>query len=324
MDESRPNLTVVTGGLGFIGSRLLRSLLQKDSPQSLLAVDHPFQEKKRANRSLTASVALLDHQAFLDALASGALHPETIIHLGASAAPASADHDGLAENNLEYSRILWNWCAEHQARFFYASSAATYGQGAFGFDDEAALQSLNPQTPYGILKHAFDLWVEEQACSSNPTPIQWIGLKLFNVFGPGESHKEGRASFVYQAFQEIKRTGKVQLYEPGEQARDFIHVSQVVDIIQQFLNKPAINGIFNVGTGRATGLKTVAEMVFVAMNLTPVIDIIPLPHKMRSGYQQLTQATMTKAAKAGIQVPELSLEKAIADYISYLLCRNPA
>lgn len=317
------NLITVTGSEGFIGGRLVRAL---QGGGSLLAVDHPLAHWKRDNRVF--SVPFKDHDRFLHELSSRRLCPSLIVHLGACSSTTEISWDYLRTNNLEYSKSLWNWCADANVRFIYASSAATYGDGSSGFDDDSPLSHLEPLNLYGRSKHEFDLWIEEQVRSGAKLPAQCVGFKFFNVFGPGEAHKGRMASMVFHAYHQIKRTGRVRLfasdrhdYEDGGQLRDFIYVDQVVDVILQCVRIPGINGLFNLGTGKARSFKDLALAVFAALGLPPQIEYIPMPGDLQGKYQYFTQATMAKAARAGLVLPELSLEGAVRRYVEWLEAR---
>jgi len=313
-------MIAVTGALGFIGSRILLDLLKRQPAASLLAVDHPLRNEKRVN--VVNGVRFLDHQAFLEALARGESAPGIIIHMGACSSTTETDWNFLRANNLEYSQTLWQWCAANRRRLIYASSAATYGDGSDGFDDEADIGRLKPLNLYGKSKQDFDLWVRDQQRLPAPKPPQCAGFKFFNVFGPGESHKARMASMVYHSYHQIRDNGRVKLfkshrpdYTDGGQLRDFIYVGQVVSMILQCVDNPAISGLFNLGTGEARSFRELSEAVFAALKLDPAIDYIPMPEDLQGKYQYFTQATMAKAARAGLRLPKLSLEEAVAEYV---------
>lgn len=314
-------MIAVTGSLGFIGSRVLGALAAQRDPGSLLSVDHPFVAEKAGNQ--VPHVPFLDHDAFLAKLTAGKVNPEVIIHLGACSSTTETNWDYLRRNNLEYSQTLWNWCAQQKARLIYASSAATYGDGSRGFDDESEISRLQPLNLYGKSKHDFDLWVQAQR---QPEPAQCAGFKFFNVFGPGESHKGRMASMVFHSFHQIRASGRVRLFEShrpdyahGGQLRDFIYIEQVVDVLLQCVANPSISGLFNLGTGRARSFADLSNAVFAALKKPSQIDYIPMPLDIRDKYQYFTQATMAKASRAGLRLPEVSLEDAVADYVGRLL-----
>jgi ADP-L-glycero-D-manno-heptose 6-epimerase len=312
---------VITGAAGFIGGQLLESFARQHPVAELLAVDHPVTEAKRPNLAAVPGVAFLDHTAFVGALEAGTLSPDLILHMGACSSTTEQDWGYLADNNLHYSQRLWRWCARHGRRLIYASSAATYGDGARGFDDESPLAELQPLNLYGRSKHEFDLWVEQQVKQGQPQPVQSVGLKFFNVFGPGEAHKGRMASMVYHGYHQIQREGVVRLfkshrpdYTDGGQLRDFIYVRDLVRVMTELAERPAVSGLFNLGTGRAHSFRELLEALFAALNLPPRIEYVPMPEDLQGRYQYFTQATMRKLARAGVPYVPTPLAEAVADY----------
>jgi ADP-L-glycero-D-manno-heptose 6-epimerase len=288
----------------------------------LVAVDHPLTEDKSDNRKVSADVRFLEHFTFLREL--NVLKPEVIIHLGACSSTVENSWSYLQQNNLEYSKVLWLWCAENGRRLIYASSAATYGDGSRGFDDEKDIRPLEPLNLYGRSKQEFDLWVAEQEARKLKLK-QCCGLKFFNVFGPGESHKGRMASMVFHSFNQIRATGRVKLfeshrpdYEHGGQLRDFIYVEQVVEIIEALIGEKSVSGLFNVGSGKARSFRELAEAVFSALKQRPEIEYVPMPEDLRDKYQYFTQATMCKLPRHGIAIRQVPLEESVKDYISRL------
>ncbi len=322
-------MIVVTGAVGFIGSRIMEALPRRGRHSTLLAVDHPLVASKSANAF--PGIRFVDHLAFLQELHEGLIAPEIIVHMGACSSTTETNWDYLRDNNLEYSKTLWRWCAEHNRRLIYASSAATYGDGAEGFDDEQDLARLQPLNLYGRSKHDFDLWVRDREASKEKRPAQCVGFKFFNVFGFGEAHKGRMASMVFHGYNQILATGRVRLFQShkegygdGGQLRDFVYIEQVVDMILQCIDHPEINGLFNLGTGRARSFKDLIEATFRALGLVPTIEYIPMPEDLRGKYQYFTEATMAKAARAGLRLRDISLEDAVADYVSRLKSSAPA
>ncbi len=320
-----PGSVAITGAAGFIGSRVLEHWARRRPAADLLAVDHPLVDAKRGNLGVAPGVPFLGHSAFLDRLERGELSPELIIHLGACSSTTESSWDYLAENNLRYSQRLWNWCAAHGRQLIYASSAATYGDGSGGFDDERPIGRLLPLNLYGRSKHEFDLWVEAQAGSGAATPRQSVGLKFFNVFGPGEAHKGRMASMVFHGWRQIRELGAVQLfqshrpdYADGGQLRDFISVGDVVRVMAALAERPQVSGLFNLGTGRAESFRTLMEAVFQAMGREPAIRYIPMPDDLRGKYQYFTEATMAKLARAGVPCTPTPLAAAVAHYVQWL------
>lgn len=316
---------VVTGAAGFIGSRLLADLSSRHPAADLLAVDHPVLEAKQANLGSAPGVMFLGHSDFIEALEAGRLDPRLILHMGACSSTTEQDWGFLAENNLRYSQRLWSWCAARGRRLIYASSAATYGDGSDGFDDELPISRLSPLNLYGRSKHEFDLWVEAQVADGRPRPAQSVGLKFFNVFGSGEAHKGRMASMVFHGFEQIRSTGRVRLfrshrpdYADGGQLRDFIYVDDIVDVVVALVADPAVSGLFNLGTGKARSFRDLTEAVFAAMGLPPQIEYVPMPEDLQGRYQYFTQATMRKLADAGIRYRPTPLEDAVARYVARL------
>lgn len=332
-DTSNPQRTtglppiriVVTGAAGFIGGQLLQALRGLHAAAELLAVDHPLKPAMGNGASAFGGVRFLTHTQFLEALNAGILRPELIFHLGACSSTTETDWNYLADNNLGYSQKLWNWAAAHGARVLYASSAATYGDGENGFDDTLELSRLRPLNLYGKSKHDFDLWVEEQVGRGAPRPVQSVGFKFFNVFGPGEAHKGRMASMVWHGHHQILKEGRVRLFEShrpdyahGGQLRDFIYVKDVVRVMLSFAERREVSGLFNLGTGRARSFRDLIEATFAAMGRPASIEYIPMPEDLRGRYQYFTEATMAKTARSGIVYAPTPLEEAVSDYVAHL------
>jgi ADP-L-glycero-D-manno-heptose 6-epimerase len=320
-----PQTVAITGAAGFIGSRVLEDWARKRPAANLLAVDHPLVESKSGNLDVAPGVPFLDHTTFVARLERGELAPDLIIHLGACSSTTETSWDYLADNNLRYSQRVWDWCAANGRQLIYASSAATYGDGSQGFDDEQPIQRLRPLNLYGKSKHDFDLWVEEQVASGVATPKQSVGLKFFNVFGPGETHKGRMASMVFHGWHQIREQGRVRLfqshrpgYADGGQLRDFISVGDVVRVIAALAERPQVSGLFNLGTGRAESFRTLIEAVFLTMAREPQIDYIPMPADLQGKYQYFTEATMAKLARSGVPYVPTPLTSAVADYVQRL------
>jgi ADP-L-glycero-D-manno-heptose 6-epimerase len=316
---------VVTGAAGFIGSRLLESLAQAHPRADLLAVDHPVPAAKQPNLAATPGVAFADHHELLRRLEAGVDAPEIIFHLGACSSTVEQNWAYLAENNVGYSIRLWEWCARNRRRLIYASSAATYGDGALGFDDTADIRRLQPLNLYGKSKQDFDLWVADQGAAGRTGPTQCVGLKFFNVFGPAESHKGRMASMVFHGWNQIRESGTVRLfrshrpdYADGGQLRDFIYVRDTVSVMLALAERPAVSGLFNLGTGQAHSFRELMEALFAASGRPPRIEYIPMPEDLREKYQYFTEATMTKLRGAGVPYQPTPLAAAVADYVQWL------
>jgi ADP-L-glycero-D-manno-heptose 6-epimerase len=315
----------ITGAAGFIGSRLLEDFARRLPQERLLAVDHPVSDSKRSNLQVAPQAPFMGHAGFVAALESGGLEPDVILHMGACSSTTEQDWAYLAENNLGYSQRLWKWCAQHGKRLIYASSAATYGDGSRGFDDESDIRELQPLNLYGRSKQEFDLWVEDQSRLDIAKPAQCVGLKFFNVFGPGEAHKGRMASMAYHGFHQIRKTGEVKLfkshktdYSDGGQLRDFIYVGDVVRVIRDLEARPSVSGLFNLGTGKARSFRELIEAVFAALAIAPRILYVPMPDDLQGKYQYFTEAAMRKLAAAGAPCLPTPLETAVRDYVRML------
>ena len=319
---------VVTGAAGFIGSRLIAALAAKHPVAALLAVDHPLTAEKAVNLAVVPGVRFMDHVSFLHALESGQERPDVIFHLGACSLTTETNWAYLAENNLAYSQRLWRWSAERGGRLIYASSAATYGDGAQGFDDELDISRLQPLNLYGKSKQDFDLWVERQLAGLGDRPRQTVGLKFFNVYGPGEGHKGRMASMIFHGWRQITEQGFVRLFQShrpdfadGGQLRDFIYVRDVVEVMLRLAEQEAVSGLFNLGTAKAHSFRELIEALFAAMDRPARIEYIPMPEDLRGKYQYFTEATMRKLARAGVAYTPTPMPQAVADYARWLRSR---
>lgn len=248
-----------------------------------------------------------------------------VIHIGACTNTAEFRKDFLDQWNVEYTKSIWNWCAKHQVPLIYASSGATYGAGEHGFSDSwETAAKLKPLNPYGQSKQDFDIWAKEQADKGNAPP-HWYGLKFFNVYGPRESHKGRMASAVLHAFREIQRTGSCRLFKShdpkvkdGEQSRDFIHVADIVKLIDHFYSKRPASGLYNCGTGQARTFKALMEAIFRALDKPVKIEWIDTPEQFRKAYQYFTEADMSRTVKSGYKAPFMGLEPGVGDYVAWL------
>ena len=318
---------VVTGGAGFIGSAMVWKLNQLGI-KNILIVDELGSSEKWKNISGLYFQDYVHKTDFLDHLASEKYPAfQAIIHLGAISATSETNADLLIQNNVRYSQELALHCLKHHIRFIYASSAATYGDGAEGYsDDESQIHKLRPLNMYGYSKHLFDIW----ALKNNYTSAM-VGLKFFNVFGPNEYHKLDMTSVVYKAYHQILETGKVRLfksYKPGiadgEQSRDFVYVKDCLDIIAWFLDNPNVNGIYNIGTGVARSFKDLVTATFKAINKPVMIDYFDMPETLKGKYQYFTKADMQKLQQAGCPIKCAPLEDSVHDYATnYLHTDNP-
>jgi len=313
---------VVTGAAGFIGSCIVGKL-NENGLEEIICVDHLDDNVKEKNLENKKYAQYLDKKDFLDLVKLDKMDSgiTCIIHMGACSSTTLQDEQYFQENNYEYTRTLAQWALNHNVRFIYASSAATYGDGAGGYkDDEATTRQCTPLNLYGESKQKFDQWVLDEGLSDKV-----VGLKFFNVFGPNEAHKGDMRSVVAKAYQLVVDDGKMSLfkshnpeYKDGEQKRDFIYVKDAVDIVLFFKDNPQINGIFNVGTGEARTWNDLAGSLFAAVGRDAVIEYIEMPEVLKKRYQYFTQADMAKLRNAGYNKPFTKLEDAVSDYVQYL------
>lgn len=321
-------MIIVTGGAGLIGSAVVWRLNQLGH-ENIVIVDHLGTSDKWANLVPLKFQDYLEKEDLLPLLEKGTSSPvgtqrvQAIIHLGACSSTTERDASYLIRNNFEYSKQLACFALENNARFIYASSAATYGDGALGFnDDEASLSRLRPLNGYGYSKQIFDLWLQQHGLLDKV-----VGLKYFNVYGPNEHHKGEMRSVVLKAFEQVQATGGMTLfrshrpeYGDGEQLRDFVYVKDAVAMTLFFLQHPEANGIFNVGTGQARSWNDLARALFAALGKPVNITYIDMPEHIRSRYQYYTCADNAKLGAAGYSGQVSSLEDAITDYVQgYLL-----
>jgi ADP-L-glycero-D-manno-heptose 6-epimerase len=312
-------MVIVTGGAGFIGSALIAALNSR-GVSDILVVDELGRDERWKNLRNLSFADYLEKDDFSSLVVQDRLPSriEAVFHLGACTDTTETDASFLIKNNYEYSKHLARWSAEKKVRFIYASSAATYGDGSAGFnDDEDKLESLRPLNMYGYSKHLFDLWARRTGLLT-----RIVGLKYFNVFGPNEYHKGQMRSFVLKAFEQIKDRGQVGLfksyrsdYADGEQKRDFLYVKDAVEMTLFFLDRPEVSGIFNIGSGQARSWNDLAKAVFAAMGKSPKIEYIDMPEAIRDKYQYYTCADMTKLRKAGYRKAITSLEDSVEDYV---------
>jgi len=314
-------MIIVTGGAGFIGSAVVWRLNQNNR-QDIVIVDELGTRDNWQNLvslRFDRYVQKRDLFDFLEDCEAGDV--EAIIHMGACSATTETDMDYLYENNTLYTQYLAEWCIDRQCRFIYASSAATYGDGAQGFDDDPdRLHLLRPINRYGYSKQLMDLYA-----SSHQMLDKIVGLKFFNVFGPNEYHKGSMRSVVCKAFSQIQDTGAISLfksyhpdYPDGGQKRDFIYVKDCVAVILWLLEHPQVNGLFNVGTGQSRTWNELATALFKAMDRPLNIQYIEMPETLRNQYQYFTEASVLRLQGAGYDVPFTSLQKAVSDYVHYL------
>ncbi|NND32900.1 MAG: ADP-glyceromanno-heptose 6-epimerase [Saprospiraceae bacterium] len=315
-------MIVVTGAAGFIGSCLLGRLNQ-DGLEAILAVDDFSRSDKIPNledKRLAGLVHRNDFHAWLEKNHRRVGH---IFHLGARTDTTEFDTSIFDDLNLDYSKRVWRAASRYEIPLTYASSAATYGDGSLGYDDDHDIvQHLKPLNPYGISKNDFDQWALKQ----EKTPPYWQGLKFFNVYGPNEYHKGRMASVVLHAAHQIQTTGCMELFrshkkdiDDGHQSRDFIYVNDVVDVCIFCMLKRPVSGLYNTGTGKARTFLDLVTATFAAMGREPQIEFIDTPMDIRNNYQYFTQAKMTKLREAGFKRPFTELEEGIQEYVQTCL-----
>jgi ADP-L-glycero-D-manno-heptose 6-epimerase len=320
-------MIIITGGAGMIGSIIAWHLNTKLGRDDLVIVDHITHEEQWQNLAHRHYVEYLDRSQLFDFIEDND-DVDVVIHMGAISATTERDFNKLVEANIHYSQDLWSWCTEKKVPFFYASSAATYGDGSAGYDDNN-IENLRPLNGYGYSKHFFDQWVLKQ--SPENSPPSWAGFKFFNVYGPNEYHKERMASVAFHTFNQFNQTGTMKLFKgtkagiaDGEQQRDFVYVKDCADIVVYFFEHKSANGIYNIGTGQARSFKDLATNVMSAMGKTPHIAYIDMPEDLRGKYQYFTEANMTKLRAAGYTKPFTSLEDGVKDYVqNYLMQTDP-
>ena len=317
-------MIVITGAAGFIASNLVKALI-RNSLTDLLLVDRfptDHYSEKSDNISEFGAIPKMDRDLFPEWFTEHADEVSFVFHLGARTDTTEFDFRVLDSLNLSYSMTLWEICAVKQIPFLYASSAATYGMGEFGFeDDESKIPLLTPLNPYGLSKQLFDA----QVIGQEVQPPFWAGLKFFNVYGPNESHKGRMASVVFHAYNQIKETGKLKLFrshdpkfKDGEQLRDFIYVDDVVNICLYMYHTRPANSIYNVGTGRARSFNDLGKAVFHAMGQPEEIEYIPIPEDIRDKYQYFTEATISKLLATGYKDGFQTLEQGVEKYVEFL------
>jgi len=311
-------MIVVTGAAGFIGSYIVGKL-NREGFRDIVLVDKYDDPLKFQNYQTKTYTEMVDRDQFFDWLASNEKFVQIIIHLGARTDTVGQEPEIYQQLNLEYSQKIWNACIQYGLPLVYASSASTYGDGQLGFnDDHSLIPGLKPLNLYAQSKHDFDCWVLTQ----KKQPFFWSGLKFFNVFGPNEYHKDRMASVIFQAFNTISQTGKMDLFrshhpdfEDGEQARDFISVEDVAKVILFFMNNRKNSGIYNVGTGEARSYMSLTKAVFKSMKRSENIGFIDTPEDLLGKYQYYTCANIQKLRSIGYNDAFLSLEDGIEDYV---------
>lgn len=318
-------MIIITGAAGFIGSVVVGHY-QRLGNVDLTLVDDFSKVEKKANWEGRTGVQFVERRELEGYLAGLAEVPEAIIHLGARTDTAEQDWNIFEELNIAYSKMLWNYCTDNEIPLVYASSAATYGGGEHGFDDNHDKVGLyKPLNPYGQSKQDFDLWALDQ----EKAPPFWAGLKFFNVYGPNEYHKGRMASVFFHAFNQIQANGFLKLFRShrpdiadGEQSRDFIYVMDIVKVIDWLLKDRPESGLYNLGTGEARTFNDLGKSVFAALGQEPDIRFIDTPVDIRLSYQYYTCANMEKLRQNGYDQPFTTIEAGADAYIKQFLLRK--
>ncbi len=329
---------VVTGAYGFIGSCMV-SYLNQQGYEDLILVDEFDDEEKELNLLHTKYLVRVERENFFEWLEKEKPAVDFVFHLGARTDTAEFDYSIHQKLNVEYSQSIWNYCTANNIPLVYASSAATYGSGELGYDDNhAVVEKLQPLNPYGVSKNEFDKW----ALAQDKQPPFWAGLKFFNVYGPNEYHKARMASVIFHSFNQVKQNGKVKLFKShkegfndGEQLRDFVYVKDVVNVCYWLMRKttddepqttggqsPVACGLYNLGTGKARTFDDLVKATFSGMDLAPNIEYIDMPEDIRDKYQYFTEANMNKLKAAGYDLPFYTLEDGVGDYVRNYLSTN--
>jgi ADP-L-glycero-D-manno-heptose 6-epimerase len=315
-------MLLVTGGAGFIGSNIVAAL--NDAGHADVAVcDVLGQDGKWRNLAKRQLADIVPPAVLLAWLEGKKL--DAVIHMGAISETTATDGDLVIETNFRFSMRLLDWCTAHAVPFIYASSAATYGDGAQGFADDPslpALKTLRPMNLYGWSKHLFDMAMIERVARAEKLPPQWAGLKFFNVFGPNEYHKGAMMSVLAKRFDDIRGGRTIELFKShragiadGDQRRDFIYVDDVVRVVTWLLATPTVSGLFNVGTGKARSFKDLMLSAYAALGRKPDIRYIDMPASIRDSYQYFTQSEVDRLQRAGYNGGFTALEEAVGLYV---------
>lgn len=315
-------MIVVTGAVGFIGS-CLTGRLNAEGRDDLILVDDFSKHEKDANLAGKKFAEKVERSVFGEWFQKNGEKVDFVFHIGARTDTTEFDKAIFDELNLEYTKMIWNVCAEYNIPLVYASSAATYGLGEFGYnDDHAVIPKLKPLNPYGDSKNDFDVWALQQT----ERPPFWAGLKFFNVYGPNEYHKGRMASVIFHTFRQVSEKGSMSLfrshnpeYKDGEQLRDFVYVKDVVEVCLFLMDKKPESGVYNLGSGKARTFLDLAVNTFKAYGKEPSISFIDTPADIRDKYQYFTEANMSKLLKAGYSKGFHSLEEGVEDYVKHYL-----
>lgn len=319
------DMIVITGAAGFIGS-FLTGYLNNQGFTNLVLVDDFDIPSKQRNLSDKVFTMQIHREKFIEWCQANPGNIKHIFHLGARTDTTEMNYDVHKKWNLDYSKEVWKICVAQNIPLVYASSAATYGNGEHGYNDEhTVVDQLAPLNPYGLSKQEFDQWALQQ----ERAPPFWAGVKFFNVYGPNEYHKARMASVIYHSFYQIRDKGRVRLfrshnpaYTDGGQMRDFVYVKDVVSMCTWLMNYQPESGLYNIGSGQARTFIDLVSAIFDTLNIDPQIDFIDTPEDIRDKYQYFTEANMAKIRQAGYDLPLYSLEAGVRDYITEYLQDN--
>jgi len=321
---------LITGGAGFIGSNLVAALSERG--HAVVVCDWLGHDERWRNLAAHELVDLIAPEDLPAWLARCGSQLAAVVHLGAISSTTQTDVDLIVRHNVRATLDLLQWCTERQVRFIYASSAATYGNGSAGFDDDGhceALARLRPLNAYGWSKHLVDRRIARLAHTAQPLPPQWVGLKFFNAYGPNEYHKGTMRSVVAQNFARVRAGEPLKLfrsyrreYADGGQLRDFIYVADCIDVITWLLEQPRVCGLFNVGTGSARSWLDLAHALFTACERAEAIEFIDMPTALQGKYQYFTEARMQRLREAGYTRSFTSIEAGVADYVQRFLAQD--
>ncbi len=323
---NKDSIIVVTGSAGFIGSCMV-GYLNEQGFGNLILVDEFEEEEKELNLHEKKYSVRVERENFFEWLNLEKPDVKFIFHLGARTDTTEFDYAIHQHLNVDYSQKIWNYCTANNIPLVYASSAATYGSGEFGYiDDHEIIEKLQPLNPYGVSKNEFDKWALQQQTQ----PPFWAGLKFFNVYGPNEYHKARMASMIFHGYHQIKKEGFVKLFKShkqgfndGEQLRDFIYVKDVIKVMYWMMTEVFVtDGIYNIGTGKARSFNDLVKATFAAMDQDAQIKYIDMPEDIRDKYQYFTEAKMEKIRHAGYTSPLYTLEEGIVDYVRNYLANN--